>query len=101
MPDLDSARERTRLAWRRTVLAATVVVILGVRLAVVRTTPGFAAFVTSVSAAAWLAFLALTQRRIRQLTQGHDQAPNRSVPLIVQLILVYEVVGAFLVLRSR
>jgi uncharacterized membrane protein YidH (DUF202 family) len=101
MPVLDSTRERTRLAWRRTVLAATLVLILGVRLAVVRTTPGVAALFTSISAAAWLAFLALAQRRISQLTQGHDQAPNRSVPLVVQLILVYEVVCAFLVLRSR
>jgi hypothetical protein len=83
------------------VLAVTVVVILAARLAVVRSTPGLAGLFVSVSAAAWLAFLALTQRRISQLTQGHDQAPNRSVRLVVQLILMYEAVGAFLVLWSR
>jgi uncharacterized membrane protein YidH (DUF202 family) len=99
--ELDSARERTRLSWRRTVLAVTVVAILGVRLAVVHTPSAFAALFTSFTAAAWLAFLALTQRRISQLTQGHDRAPNRSVPLVVQLILVYELLGVFLMLHSR
>ena len=50
MSEIDTARERTRLAWRRTFLATTVVVILGARLAVVRTSPGFAALVVSLSA---------------------------------------------------
>ena len=85
--DRDSARERTRLAWRRTVLAMTVVAILGARLAVTRTSPAFAALFVGVTAAAWLAFLALTRRR--------------SIPHVVQLILVYEVLAAFLLLRSR
>jgi uncharacterized membrane protein YidH (DUF202 family) len=87
MTEPDSARERTRLAWRRTVLAMTVVAILGARLAVTRTSPAFAALFVSVTAAAWLAFLALTRRR--------------SIPHAVQLILVYEVLAAFLLLRSR
>jgi hypothetical protein len=98
---LDTTRERTRLAWRRTVLAATVVALLGGRLAIARTSPAFAALFVSFTAAAWLAFVALAQRRIGQLTNRQDRAPNRSVPLVVQLILVYEVLGAFLVLRSR
>jgi Domain of unknown function (DUF202) len=97
----DSTRERTRLAWRRTVLAATVVALLGGRLAIARTSPAFAALFVSFTAAAWLAFVALAQRRIGQLTNGPDQPADRSVPLVVQLILVYEVLGAFLVLRSR
>ena len=101
MNPLDTTRERTRLAWRRTVLAATIVAILGARLAIARTSPAFAAAFVSFTAAVWLAFVALAQRRIGQLTSGHDRAPNRSVPLVVQLILVYEVLGAFLVLRSR
>jgi uncharacterized membrane protein YidH (DUF202 family) len=87
MTEPDSARERTRLAWRRTVLAMTVVAILGARLAFTRTTPAFAALFASLTAAAWLAFFALTRRR--------------SIPHLVQLILVYEVLAAFLVLRSR
>ena len=101
MSALDTTRERTRLAWRRTVLAATVVAILGARLAIARTSPAFAALFVSFTAATWLAFVALAQRRIGQLAGGRDKAPNRSVPLVVQLILVYEVLGAFLVLRSR
>ena len=87
MTEPDSARERTRLAWRRTVLAMTVVAILGARLALTRTTPAFAALFVSLTVATWLAFLALTRRR--------------SIPPVVQLILVYEVLAAFLVLRSR
>ena len=54
-----------------------------------------------VLAAAWLAFVAVAQRRIGQLTAGPDRAASGEVPLVVQLILVYEVLGAFLVLRSR
>ena len=83
----DSARERTRLAWRRTVLAMTVVAILGARLALIRTSPAFAALFVSVTVAAWLTFVALARRR--------------SIPRVVQLILVYEVLAAFLALRSR
>jgi len=98
---LDTTRERTRLAWRRTVLAATVVALLGGRLAIARTSPAWAALFVSFTAAVWLAFVALAQRRIGQLTSRQDRAPNRSVPLVVQLILVYEVLGAFVVLRSR
>jgi hypothetical protein len=98
---LDTTRERTRLAWRRTVLAATVVALLGARLALARTTPAFAALFVSFTAAAWLAFVALAQRRIGQLTADPDRPADRSVRLVVQLILVYEVLGAFLVLRSR
>jgi hypothetical protein len=98
---MDTTRERTRLAWRRTVLAATVVALLGGRLAIAQTSPAFAALFVSFTAAAWLAFVALAQRRIGQLTHRQDRAPNRSIPLVVQLILVYEVLGAFLVLRSR
>lgn len=98
---LGTTRERTRLAWRRTVLAATVVALLGARLAIARTSPAFAALFVSFTAAAWLAFVAVAQRRIGQLSGGPDRAPSRSVPLVAQLILVYEVVGAFLILRSR
>ncbi len=98
---LDTTRERTRLAWRRTVLAATVVALLGARLAIAPPSPAFAALFVSFTAAAWLALVAVAQRRIGQLTSGPDQAASRSIPLIVQLILVYEVLGAFLVLRSR
>ena len=99
--EVDTTRERTRLAWRRTVLAATVVALLGARLAVARTSPAFAALFVSFTAAAWLAFVAAAQRRIGQLTAGPDRVPSRSVPLVVQLILMYEVLGAFLMLRSR
>jgi uncharacterized membrane protein YidH (DUF202 family) len=59
----DSARERTRLAWGRTVLAMTVVAILGARLALTRTSPAFATLFVSFTTAVWLAFLALTRRR--------------------------------------
>ncbi|MFC7219340.1 DUF202 domain-containing protein [Streptomyces polyrhachis] len=56
--------ERTRLAWRRTTLAAAVAALLGVRAAVHGSGPAaYAAAVVLV----WLALLALAQRRIGAL----------------------------------
>lgn len=59
--------ERTRLAWRRTTLAATVVAVLAVRALLhggVSTTDAVAC---ALCGALWLGFLGLAQRRIRTL----------------------------------
>jgi hypothetical protein len=92
------AEARTRLSWRRTTLTVTAVTLLIVRLAVVDLAPEEAALFVSLTAAGWLAFLAVAQRRIRRLSLG--EVPIRSVPLAVRLILMYEVLGVILVVRS-
>jgi len=62
--------ERTRLAWRRTTLTATVVVVLAGKSAL-RGGPGGTAFaVCALCCGLWLGVLAVAHRRIRALSGG-------------------------------
>lgn len=63
-PGLQS--ERTRLAWRRTVLAVTVVALLAARLAVIRGTP----LAIAGTALLWLAALVVGHRRTGAVARG-------------------------------
>ncbi|MFF7738882.1 DUF202 domain-containing protein [Streptomyces sp. NPDC007984] len=67
--------ERTRLAWRRTTLACTVVAGLAGRQAVHEGVTAPRAVTVALSALLWLGFLAVAHRRIRALTAA------RPVPL--------------------
>ncbi len=91
-----AAYERTRLAWRRTVLAALVVAILCGRLAVESEPPRVAAVLVALAAAVWLGLFAVAQRRIRRL----ETAPGRVFPLVVGLISGYVAMSVILVLRA-
>ncbi|GLF96200.1 DUF202 domain-containing protein [Streptomyces yaizuensis] len=63
--------ERTRLAWRRTTLAGTVVGVLAVRQAVLDDVAGDRGTIALAGTAlVWLAFLALAHRRTRLLGAG-------------------------------
>jgi uncharacterized membrane protein YidH (DUF202 family) len=95
---ISDAEERTRLAWRRTTLSVTIVALLAVRLAVLDLPPAGAALFISLTAAAWLAFLANAQDRIRRLSSG--TAPTISVPRSAGLILMFEILAVILVVRS-
>jgi hypothetical protein len=75
--------ERTRLAWRRTTLTFTLVMVLAVR-ALVET--GGAAGAAAVVAAAlgallWVAFLVLAHRRIRALPAARPAVAGRGTVL--------------------
>ncbi|MFS8203810.1 DUF202 domain-containing protein [Streptomyces sp. CWNU-52B] len=60
--------ERTRLAWRRTTLAATVAAVLAGKSAL-RDGPGVTAFVAcALCCGLWLGFLAVAHRRISTLS---------------------------------
>lgn len=63
--------ERTRLAWRRTTLTFTVVVVLAARRLVVSDrTPGAVALVAvALDALLWVGFLVLAHQRMRILTR--------------------------------
>ncbi|MFE1800229.1 DUF202 domain-containing protein [Streptomyces sp. NPDC059517] len=62
--------ERTRLAWRRTTLAATVAAVLAGKSAL-RDGPGVTALlVCALCCALWLGFLAVAHRRIRALSKS-------------------------------
>jgi len=81
-------RERTRLAWRRTVLAATVVTLLFLRLA----GPGAALAVPF-----WLAVLVVGQRRIQALGHARDRPAPGDLPLLALAVAGFVVLGTALV----
>jgi lysylphosphatidylglycerol synthetase-like protein (DUF2156 family) len=59
--------ERTRLAWRRSVLTATVVALLSVRYALHHGPTPWGIALASLIALTWLTFLVGVQRRIRTM----------------------------------
>lgn len=67
--------ERTRLAWRRTTLACTVVVLLAVRQALHGGVTGAGVLAMALSLPAWLGFLAVAHRRVT------DMGTARPAPL--------------------
>ncbi|MEU9981449.1 DUF202 domain-containing protein [Streptomyces sp. NPDC050856] len=66
--------ERTRLAWRRTTLSATVAAVLAARQAVHHdvTAPGLVG--TGLSLLVWLGFLGVAHRRMRALDSARPRA---------------------------
>ncbi|HEU4423844.1 MAG TPA: DUF202 domain-containing protein, partial [Pilimelia sp.] len=61
-----ASAERTRLAWRRTVLAITVVAVLSTRLALVGDSP-IGPLLAAAGLVGWLAVLVVTYRRIQAM----------------------------------
>lgn len=61
--------ERTRLAWRRTTLAATVVVLLGVSRVVAAGVRPAAVTGLAIIAGVWLAIVVVAHQRISTLTR--------------------------------
>ncbi|MCX4802569.1 DUF202 domain-containing protein [Streptomyces sp. NPDC058682] len=76
--------ERTRLAWRRTTLASSVVAVLALRQALRGT--GAPVELAGVAAIAliWLAFLWVAHRRIRALAAARprDLAPRAALAVV-------------------
>jgi hypothetical protein len=69
--------ERTRLAWRRSVLAAGVAVLLLGRLALETRMPS----VGVAGVALWLAFALAAQRRIHAMAAARPAAPSHATVL--------------------
>ncbi|MFJ7067388.1 DUF202 domain-containing protein [Streptomyces sp. NPDC101115] len=80
--------ERTRLAWRRTTLSATVVAVLAGKQAIHDdvTAPGLVA--AGLSALVWVGFLAVGHRRIRSLEAARPQALSRRGALLAAVCTV-------------
>jgi hypothetical protein len=88
--------ERTRLAWRRTALAGTVVALLAARLAAVRV-PGPAGLaLTALAVSGWLGVLAVAFRRLRAMGPGRP-APVGRVLGLATLTVGYAALGTVLV----
>ncbi len=65
--------ERTRLAWRRTTLSCTVVALLAGRQALRTGATGAAVVAVSLSVLAWLGFLWVAHRRVREMVTAQPQ----------------------------
>jgi uncharacterized membrane protein YidH (DUF202 family) len=85
--------ERTRLAWRRTALAFTVVTLLHLRLALGRGAPG--ALLAVVVLLGWGTALVACRRRADGTT---TRAGDRALPVVALVGLGYALAGALLVL---
>jgi hypothetical protein len=84
------AAARTRMAWRRTVLAATVVTVLAMRATFVDTVLVVVDAVLVVAAAAgWLALLVIAWRPAR-----------RAVPMAALIVAGYAALGIVIALRT-
>lgn len=65
--------ERTRLAWRRTTLAATVVAVLAAKQAVHDGVTAAGLVGAGLSLLVWLAFLGVAHRRVRALATARPR----------------------------
>jgi uncharacterized membrane protein YidH (DUF202 family) len=90
--------ERTRLAWRRTSLAMTVVTVLAVRLALTRGLAG--ALLAAAALAGWVAVLWLTFPRIAGTHRRHPEGGGSALPLLALAAVGYAVLGMLLVLAA-
>ena len=86
---------RTRLAWRRTLLAVTIVALLAARLALDRP------LAVVAIAAGWLAALVVTQRRVGMMSDPEPTTVGRSLSALVLVAVGYAVLGALLLLGVR
>ena len=94
-PPPSAAPERTRLSWRRTVLACTAVTLLAARLAI---RDGFAPLRLTVGGLAllgWVGILLIGRYRIRSI--GESGAPPGWVPAVTaSCVAWFAVLGAVL-----
>ncbi|MEU7797803.1 DUF202 domain-containing protein [Micromonospora arborensis] len=88
--------ERTRLAWRRTLLTVTVVAALAVRLASTGGTPG--ALIAGLTVLVWGALLVLCWPR--GTGTGPARTGGRTLPLVAVGTVVLALLGVLLVLRG-
>ncbi|HET6212778.1 MAG TPA: DUF202 domain-containing protein [Micromonosporaceae bacterium] len=88
--------ERTRLAWRRTCLAVTVIALLTARLAVLpAATP--ARLLALVGAfALWLAVVGLSRRRVLAMPPSGPGAAGRLLAVLALAVTGYAVLGVLL-----
>jgi hypothetical protein len=98
MTDPGLAPQRTRLAWRRTLLALTVIALLGLRLTTWYGIDAVAVLGAAAVMLLWLGALVVTHRRVRALAAPWLGVAGRLVPLSAAIAAGYAVLGAVLIL---
>ncbi|MDG4767335.1 DUF202 domain-containing protein [Solwaraspora sp. WMMD406] len=88
--------ERTRLAWRRSALALTLVVLLAVRFAVERGGPAMIAGLLAVIG--WAGLIGYGYRRARGPHRPAAGQIGAEVPLLGLITAAYAVLGVILIL---
>ncbi|WP_129257622.1 DUF202 domain-containing protein [Streptomyces lydicus] len=104
-PDRDPGLqpERTRLAWRRTTLSATVMAVLAGRQLVQSDAPGPVKVVLAVlMGLLWMAFVVLAHHRMQAMAAGRPPAlPPRTVALLVGCTLALALCGAVILVPGH
>ena len=95
----DDSAQRTRLAWRRTSLAATVVGLLAARPAFVPRPGAAVLLLAAAGMVCWVVLLALTYRRTRGLAASPPAPGRASIPAFAWITVGFAVLGGLVVLR--
>ncbi|MEU8528740.1 MULTISPECIES: DUF202 domain-containing protein [Streptomyces] len=74
--------ERTRLAWRRTTLSATVVAVFAAKQAIHDEVTAAGLFGAALSVLVWLGFLAVAHRRIQALGAARPETLSHRAALL-------------------
>ncbi|GHI84559.1 DUF202 domain-containing protein [Streptomyces xanthophaeus] len=82
--------ERTRLAWRRTTLACSVVAVLALRQALRGSGRPVEVAGAAVTALVWVAFLGVAHRRIRELAAERPRglAPRAALAVVACTVVL-------------
>jgi uncharacterized membrane protein YidH (DUF202 family) len=94
---LGTSRERTRLAWLRTVLAAGAVAVLAVRLSV----HSGLSWLGALGVPCWVIVLALAQRRIRATGRDRPVPAGFELATVALTVMGFALLGTALVVLPR
>jgi hypothetical protein len=97
-PDHGAAAERTRLAWRRTVLAGTVVALLTARPALAPRAGGAAVLLAAAAMVGWTILVTLAYRRTRGLAASPPAPGRRTIPAYAWITVGFALLGGLVVL---
>jgi uncharacterized membrane protein YidH (DUF202 family) len=84
-----ASAERTRLAWRRTALASTAIVLLTVRLAIRDRVTALGAIVIAAAIALWFVQMWVTQRRIHAIDRNEPTHVMRALPALSLTVIAF------------